>query len=151
MEKETLAIQHGYAKEGPSAMAVPIYQSTAFDFNDTETAANRFALKEIGPIYSRLTNPTTEVLEKRLAAVEGGQDALVTSSGQAAIFYAISNLAAAGENILVAQKIYGGATTLLTHTLKRFGIEARLFDADNADDLEQQIDDNSRAIFFESL
>lgn len=149
---ETLATHAGYdTKTGFGTMAVPLYLSTAYDFGDSETAAARFALRELGPIYSRLTNPTVDVFEARIAALEGGVGAIGTSSGQAAIFYAVANLAKAGENIIVAQKVYGGSTSLLTHTLRNFGIEARIFDADNADDLENLIDDKTRAIFFEVL
>ncbi len=151
MHKETLALHYGYDKECHGTMSVPIFQTTAYDFETAERAANLFALKELGPIYTRLNNPTTEVLEKRLAVMEKGAAAIVTSSGQAAIFYAVANLAESGDNILVAKKIYGGATTLLTHTIKRFGIEARLFESDDASDLEDLIDENTKAIFFESL
>ena len=152
MNQETLALHHGYNQEGVGAMAVPLYQTTAYDFKTAERAANLFALKELGPIYTRLNNPTTEVFESRFAAVElGGGAAIATSSGQAAIFNAVANLAEAGDNIIVAKKVYGGATTLLTHTMKRFGITAKLFDSDNADDLEALIDDKTKAIFFESL
>ena len=151
MNKKTLALHYGYEKDSFKTMAVPIYQTTAYDFETAEHAANLFALKELGPIYTRLNNPTTEVLEKRVAALENGAAAIATSSGQAAIFYAITNLAEAGDNIIVAKKIYGGSTTLLTHTLKRFGIEAKIFDSDMADDLEELIDDKTKAIFFESL
>ena len=151
MTQETLALHHGYNQEHTGAMAVPLYQTTAYDFGSAETAANRFALKELGPIYTRLNNPTTEIFENRFAAVEGGEAALATSSGQAAIFFSIANLAEAGDNIIVAKKVYGGSTTLLTHTLKRFGIVAKTFDSDNADDLEPLIDSKTKAIFFESL
>ncbi len=152
MNQETLALHHGYNQEGFGTMAVPLYQTTAYDFKTAEKAANLFALKELGPIYTRLNNPTTEILETRIAAVEkGGAAAIATSSGQAAIFNAIANLAEVGDNIIVAEKIYGGATTLLTHTIKKFGITAKIFDSDNADDLEALIDDNTKAIFFESL
>ncbi len=151
MKQETLALHHGYNQEGMGTMAVPLYQTTAYDFKTAQRAANLFALKELGPIYTRLNNPTTEVLETRIAAVEKGAAAIATSSGQAAIFNAVANLAEAGDNIIVAEKIYGGATTLLTHTIKRFGITAKIFDSDSADDLEALIDDKTKAIFFESL
>ncbi len=152
MNQETLALHSGYHQEGLGTMAVPLYQTTAYDFKTAERAANLFALKELGPIYTRLNNPTTEILETRIASVEkGGAAAIATSSGQAAIFNAVANLAEAGDNIIVAEKIYGGATTLLTHTMKRFGITAKLFDSDSADDLEALIDANTKAIFFESL
>ena len=151
MKQETLALHHGYNKGSSGAMAVPLYQTTAFDFGSTQTAANRFALKELGPIYTRLNNPTTQVFEDRFAAIEGGEAALATASGQAAIFMSIANLAEVGDNIIVSKKIYGGATTLLTHTIKRFGIAAKIFDSDNAHDLEELIDSKTKAIFFESL
>jgi len=151
MTQETLALHYGYEKGDFGTMAVPLYQTSAYDFGNAETAANRFSLKELGPIYTRLNNPTTEIFEKRMAAIEGGETAVATASGQAAIFFAVANLAEAGDNIIVAKKIYGGATTLLTHTLKRFGIVAKTFDSDNADDLEALIDEKTKAIFFESL
>ncbi len=151
MKQETLALHHGYNKGSSGAMAVPLHQTTAFDFGSTQTAANRFALKELGPIYTRLNNPTTQVFEDRFAAIEGGEAALATASGQAAIFMSIANLAEVGDNIIVSKKIYGGATTLLTHTIKRFGIAAKIFDSDNAHDLEELIDSKTKAIFFESL
>ncbi len=151
MKQETLALHHGYDKDNTGAMAVPLYQTTAFDFSSAQTAANRFALKELGPIYTRLNNPTTEIFENRFAMVESGEAALATSSGQSAIFFSIANLAEAGDNIIVAKKVYGGATTLLTHTIKRFGITAKTFDSDSADNLEELIDSKTKAIFFESL
>ncbi|MDX1808131.1 MAG: aminotransferase class I/II-fold pyridoxal phosphate-dependent enzyme [Sulfurospirillaceae bacterium] len=151
MTQETLAIHNGYDKNDFGTMAVPLYQTTAYDFGSAETAANRFALKELGPIYTRLNNPTTDIFESRMAALEGGEASIAAASGQAAIFFAVANLAEAGDNIIVAKKIYGGATTLLTHTLKRFGISAKTFDSDNADDLESLIDDKTKAVFFESL
>ena len=152
MQKETLATHFGYdSVAGYGTMAVPIYQSTAFNFGTSEKAADRFALRDLGPIYGRLSSPTTDVFEARLAALENGKAAIAVASGQAAIFFAVANLAAAGENIIASDKIYGGATSLLTHTIKRFGIEARVFDAEKADDLEGLIDDKTRAIFFETL
>jgi len=132
-------------------MSVPITQTTAYAFRDSEHAANLFALKELGPIYTRLNNPTTDVLEQRFAQLEGGAAALCVSSGQSAIFYAIANVAKAGDNILISDKLYGGAVTLLTHTIKRFGIEAKIFRSEDASNLEEQIDEGTRAIFFESL
>jgi O-acetylhomoserine (thiol)-lyase len=132
-------------------MSVPIAQTTAYAFRDAEHAANLFALKELGSIYTRLTNPTTDVLEQRFAQLEGGAAAICTASGQSAIFYAIANVAEAGDNILISDKLYGGAVTLLTHTIKRFGITAKVFKSADASDLEEQIDDKTKAIFFESL
>ena len=152
MQNETIALHAGYnKKEGHGSMAVPITQTTAYAFRDSEHAANLFALKELGPIYTRLNNPTTDVLEQRFAALEGGAAALCVASGQSAIFYAIANVAQAGDNILISDKLYGGAVTLLTHTIKRFGISAKVFKSEDASDLEEQIDDKTKAIFFESL
>ena len=151
MDIETLALHAGYEKDSQGTMAVPIYQSTAYEFRDAEHAANLFALKELGNIYTRLNNPTTDVFEKRFAALEGGEAALATSSGMAAIFYAFANLAEAGENILCASQAYGGTLTQTAHTLKRFGIEARFFNVHDMDDLRSKIDEKTRAIFFETL
>ncbi len=152
MQKETIAVHGGYNnKEGWGTMAVPIAQTTAYAFRDAEHAANLFALKELGSIYTRLTNPTTDVLEQRFAQLEGGAAAICVASGQSAIFYAIANVAEAGDNILISDKLYGGAVTLLTHTIKRFGITAKVFKSTDASDLEEQIDDKTKAIFFESL
>jgi O-acetylhomoserine (thiol)-lyase len=152
MHNETIAVHGGYnKKEGYGSMAVPIAQTTAYAFRDSEHAANLFALKELGPIYTRLTNPTTDVLEQRFAQLEGGAAAICVASGQSAIFYAIANVAEAGDNILISDKLYGGAVTLLTHTIKRFGIEAKVFKSADASNLEEQIDDKTKAIFFESL
>ncbi len=152
MQKQTAAIHAGYDNsQGHGTMSVPISQTTAYAFRDSEHAANLFALKELGPIYTRLTNPTTDVLEQRFAALEGGAGAICVASGQAAIFYAIVNVAVAGDNILISDKLYGGAVTLLTHTIKRFGIEAKIFNVSDASNLEEQIDENTKAIFFESL
>mgnify|MGYP003084750389 FL=1 len=149
MKQETAAIHVGYdTHEGFGTMAVPIFQSTAYDFGSAETAAARFDLKDNGYIYTRLSNPTTDIFEKRVAALEVGAAAIATASGQSALFYSIINLAQAGDNIIIAKKIYGGTTVLFTHTLKRFGIEARVFDSDTADDLEALIDEKTRAIFF---
>ena len=152
MHNETIAVHGGYnKKEGYGSMAVPITQTTAYAFRDSEHAANLFALKELGPIYTRLNNPTTDVLEQRFAQLEGGAAALCVSSGQSSIFYAIANVAQAGDNILISDKLYGGAVTLLTHTIRRFGIQAHVFRSEDASNLEEQINDKTKAIFFESL
>ena len=151
MNKETLAIHSGYDKDSQGTMAVPIYQTTAYQFKDVEQAGNRFALKELGNIYTRLNNPTTDVFEKRLASLEGGAGALATASGMSAITYSFMNIAEAGDNIIASSKLYGGSVTLLTHTLKRFGIEARFFDVENPSSIENLIDENTKGIFFESL
>jgi len=151
MHEQTLAIHAGYDKDAMGTMAVPIYQTTAYEFRDTEHAANLFALKELGNIYTRLMNPTTDVFEKRFAAVEGGVAAIGTASGMAAIFYAIANVAEAGDNIIVAKQVYGGTTTLTGHTLKRFGIETRYFNVTNPSEMEALIDDKTKIIIFESI
>ena len=151
MDIETLALHAGYDKDSQGTMAVPIYQTTAYEFRDADHAANLFALKELGNIYTRLNNPTTEVFEKRFASLEGGEAALATSSGMAAIFYAFANLAQAGENIVCASQAYGGTLTQTAHTLKRFGIEARFFNVHDMAELRSKIDDKTRAIFFETL
>jgi len=151
MHEQTLAIHAGYEKDAQGTMAVPIYMSTAYEFRDTEHAANLFALKELGNIYTRLMNPTTDVFEKRFAALEGGVAAIGTASGMAAIFYAIANVAEAGDNIIVAKQVYGGTTTLTGHTIKRFGIETRYFDVRNPSEIEALVDDKTKIILFESI
>ena len=151
MHEQTLAVHAGYEKDAQGTMAVPIYMSTAYEFRDTEHAANLFALKELGNIYTRLMNPTTDVFEKRFAALEGGVAAIGTASGMAAIFYAIANVAEAGDNIVVAKQVYGGTTTLTGHTIKRFGIETRYFDVRNPSELEALIDEKTKIIIFESI
>ena len=151
MDLQTLALHAGYEKDTQGTMAVPIYMSTAYEFRDTEHAANLFSLKELGNIYTRLNNPTTDVFEKRFAALEGGVASLATSSGMSAIFFAIVNSAESGDNVICASQLYGGSLTLNTHTLKRFGIEPRFFDVHNLEQMESLIDDKTKVIFFESL
>ncbi|MCF6309566.1 MAG: O-acetylhomoserine aminocarboxypropyltransferase/cysteine synthase [Sulfurimonas sp.] len=151
MELQTKALHAGYEKGPEGTMAVPIYQTTAYEFRDTEHAANLFALKELGYIYTRLNNPTTDVFEKRFAELEGGEAALATSSGMSAIFFAIANSAEAGDNIICARQLYGGSLTQTAHTLKRFGIEARFFDVHAPEQIEALVDDKTKVIFFESL
>ncbi len=151
MHFQTEALHAGYTKDTQSTMAVPIYMTTAYEFRDVEHAANLFSLKELGNIYTRLNNPTTDVFEKRFAQLEGGEAALATSSGMSAIFYAIANVAEAGDNIVCASQLYGGSLTLFSHTLKRFGIEARFFDVQTPKDAEKLIDDRTKVLFFETL
>ncbi len=151
-EQETLALHHAYDMDAAHrTMAVPIYQTTAYDFGSAQNGADLFALKKLGPIYTRLNNPTTDIFEARVAALEGGAAAIATASGQGAIFYAIANLAEAGDNVVIARKVYGGTTSMSAYTIKRFGIETRFFDPDNADDLEQVCDEKTKLILFESL
>ncbi len=151
MKQQTIALHAGYEKDTQGTMAVPIYMSTAYEFRDSEHAANLFALKELGNIYTRLMNPTSAVFEKRFAELEGGVAAIATSSGMAAIFSCIVNLCEAGDNILVANAVYGGTSTLTDHTIKRFGIETRKFDVTNPSNLEELIDEKTKLILFESL
>ncbi|NPA65448.1 MAG: O-acetylhomoserine aminocarboxypropyltransferase/cysteine synthase [Epsilonproteobacteria bacterium] len=151
MQQETLALHAGYEKDTQGTMAVPIYQTTAYEFRDADHAADLFALKELGNIYTRLNNPTTEVFEKRFSTLEDGEAAIATSSGMSAIFFSFVNLAQAGENIVCASQAYGGTLTQTAHTLKRFGIEARFFNVHDMDDLQNKIDDKTQAIFFETL
>jgi len=151
MKQETVAIHYGYEKDSQRTTAVPLYQSTAYEFKSAKHASDLFSLQDLGNIYTRLTNPTTAILESRLAQLEKGDSALATSSGQAAIFYAIANVVQSGDNIIISNKIYGGSVTLLKHTIKRFGVEARVFDLDTPSTIEDLVDENTKAIFFESL
>ena len=151
MHEQTLAIHAGYEKDAQGTMAVPIYQTTAYEFRDTEHAANLFELKELGNIYTRLMNPTTDVFEKRFTALEQGAGGVGTASGMSAIFYAIANVAEAGDNIIVAKQVYGGTTTLTGHTIRRFGIETRYFNVNNPSEIEALIDEKSKIILFESI
>jgi len=151
MDLQTKALHAGYEKDSQGTMAVPIYMSTAYEFRDVEHAANLFSLKELGNIYTRLNNPTTDVFEKRFAELEGGAAAIATASGMSATFFAIANAAEAGDNIVCAKQLYGGSLTLTAHTIKRFGIEARFFDVHNPQEMESLIDEKTKVIFFESL
>ena len=151
MDLQTTALHAGYEKDTQGTMAVPIYMSTAYEFRDVEHAANLFSLKELGNIYTRLNNPTTDVFEKRFTELEGGEAAIATSSGMSAIFFAIANAAEAGDNIVCAKQLYGGSLTQTAHTFKRFGIESRYFDVQNPSEIEALIDEKTKVIFFESL
>jgi len=151
MHEQTLAIHAGYEKDAQGTMAVPIYQTTAYEFRDSEHATTLFDLKELGNIYTRLMNPTTDVFEKRFTALEQGAGGVGTASGMSAIFYAIANVAEAGDNIIVAKQVYGGTTTLTGHTIKRFGIETRYFNVNNPSELESLIDEKTKIILFESI
>ncbi|HOW71555.1 MAG TPA: O-acetylhomoserine aminocarboxypropyltransferase/cysteine synthase [Phycisphaerae bacterium] len=134
-----------------TARAVPIYATSSYVFRDTEHAANLFGLKEFGNIYSRLMNPTNDVLEKRLAALDGGVGALTLSSGQSAIYVAIFNLCRAGQNILSATSLYGGTWTLFTQTFPKLGINVKFFDPLKPADIRQLVDKDTRAVYLESL
>lgn len=133
------------------ACAVPIYQTSSYVFKSSEHAANLFALKEFGNIYTRLMNPTTDVLEKRLAALEGGTGALCTSSGMAAIFLAITNLVAAGDHIISSASLYGGTQTLFMYTLPRFGIEVTFVDELTPESIRANVKDNTKLVYGETI
>lgn len=133
------------------ARAVPIYQTTSYVFKDTDQAANRFALTEPGQIYSRLTNPTTQAFEERMAAIEGGSAAYATSAGLAAIFYTIINLTQVGDNIVSADNLYGGTFELFENTLKDLGRTVKFVDSQSPDQFEEAIDDKTKAIYVESI
>lgn len=150
---ETLQLHVGQEKPDPAtdARAVPIYQTTSYVFADSAQAAGRFNLSESGNIYTRIMNPTSDVFEKRIAALEGGAAALATASGAAATTYAIQNIAHAGDHIVAAKTLYGGTYNLFAHTLKDFGIEVTFVDPDLPGIFEAAIRPNTKAVFIESL
>ena len=152
MKLETLAIHAGYSPDPTTkAVAVPIYQTSSFAFDDTQHGADLFDLKVAGNIYSRIMNPTNAVLEERVAALEGGVGALAVASGMAAITYTIQTVAEVGDNIVSVAKLYGGTYNLLAHTLPRFGIQTRFAAHDDVAALEALIDDKTKAVFCESI
>ncbi len=150
---ETLQLHVGQERPDPAtdARAVPIYQTTSYVFRDSAHAAARFGLADAGNIYGRLTNSTQDVLEKRIAALEGGVAALATASGAAAITYTIQALAQAGDHIVAQKTIYGGTYNLLAHTLAQFGVRTTFVDAHDLPQLENAIRDNTKAIYLETL
>ena len=150
---ETLQLHVGQEQPDPAsdARAVPIYQTTSYVFRDSQHAADRFGLADPGNIYGRLTNSTQDVLEKRVAALEGGVAALAVASGAAAITYTIEALAQAGEHIVAQKTIYGGSYNLLSHTLSQYGIETTFVDAHNLEEVEAAIKENTKAIYIETL
>ncbi|HSN42540.1 MAG TPA: PLP-dependent transferase [Propionibacteriaceae bacterium] len=152
-QPETLAVHAGQETADPAtnARAVPIYQTTSYVFDDTEHAADLFALKVPGNIYTRIMNPTQSVFEARMTALEGGVGALATASGAAAITYAVLNLAKAGDNIVALSTLYGGTFALFAHTLPQFGIEARFVDPERPEDLATYVDDKTRLVFGETI
>ncbi len=154
MKHETLCLHGGHQPDSDThSRAVPIYKSTAFTFKDTEHAANLFALKELGNIYTRLMNPTTDVLEKRICLLEGAHElaGLAHSSGTAAIFNSIINLAQAGDNIVSARNLYGGSYTQFNDILPALGIEVRFVDSQDPQQFANAIDDKTRALFCETV
>src|SRR5690625_4965619 len=152
MKLESLALHEGYKSDPTTrAAAVPIYQTTSYTFDDTQHGADLFDLKVEGNIYTRIMNPTTAVLEARIAAMEGGIAALGVASGMAAITYAIQCIAEAGDNIISTSELYGGTYNLFAHSLPRQGIEVRMASYDDYKKLEGFIDKNTKAIFCESI
>ncbi|MFL1674680.1 homocysteine synthase [Paenibacillus dendritiformis] len=149
---ETLAVHAGQEVDPTTlSRAVPLYQTTSYAFRDPDHAADLFALKEFGNIYTRIMNPTTDVFEKRVAALEGGAGALATASGQAAITYAILNIAGAGDEIVSASSLYGGTYNLFSTTLKKLGITVRFVDPSDPDNFRKAITDKTKALYAESI
>lgn len=150
---ETLQLHVGQEQADPAtdSRAVPIYQTTSYVFHSSQHAADRFGLKDAGNIYGRLTNSTQDVLEKRLAALEGGSAALALASGAAAVTYAVQALAANGGHIVAQKTIYGGSFNLLEHTLPAYGINTTFVDAHNLNEIENAIQENTRAVYLETL
>lgn len=151
MHPETLALHAGYRKDETNAVAVPIHQTTAYQFDSTEHAENLFALKELGNIYSRIMNPTCDVLEKRITAMEGGVAALAVASGQTASTFSILNLCRAGDNFVSSTDIYGGTWNLFANTLKDMGIECRFVDPADPEAFRAAVDDKTRCFYAETL
>ncbi len=151
MHPETLALHAGYRKDDTNAVAVPIHMTTSYQFDSTEHAENLFALKELGNIYSRIMNPTCDVMEKRVAALEGGVAALALASGQAASTFAILNLCKAGDNFVCSTDIYGGTWNLFQNTLKDLGIECRFADPADPENFRKLTDDKTRCYYAETL
>ena len=150
---ETLQLHVGQEKpdSATDARAVPIYQTSSYVFSDSAQAAARFGLSEGGNIYTRLMNPTSDVFEKRIAALEGGKAALAVASGAAAITYAIQNIAVSGDHIVSSRSVYGGTYNLFAHTFKDYGIDTNFVDYDNLLNFKNAILPNTKAIFIESL
>ncbi|CAA0108184.1 L-methionine gamma-lyase [BD1-7 clade bacterium] len=152
MKLESLALHHGYESEPTTkAAAVPIYQTTSYTFDDTQHGADLFDLKVAGNIYTRIMNPTTAVLEQRLAEMEGGIAGLAVASGMSAITYAIQAITEVGDNIVSTSQLYGGTYNLFAHTLPRQGVDVRMASFDDYDAMESLIDNKTRAVFCESI
>ena len=152
MKKETLSIHAGYETEPTTkAVAVPIYQTIAYEFDNAQHGADLFNLEVAGNIYSRIMNPTVDVLEQRMALLEGGVASLCVSAGSAAVNYSILNLAEAGDNIISTPQLYGGTYTLFAHMLPKLGIEVRFAASSDAEDIVKLIDDKTKAVYCESI
>ncbi|MEK9661717.1 MAG: PLP-dependent transferase, partial [Alphaproteobacteria bacterium] len=149
---ETLALHAGYrADPATNSVAVPIYQTTSYQFRDSEHAANLFALAELGNIYTRIMNPTVDVLEQRLTALEGGAAALGLASGQAASLFSVQNITRNGDNFVCSTDIYGGTWNLFANTMKDMGIECRFVDPADPENFRKATDDKTRAYYAETL
>lgn len=149
---ESILLHGGHKPEDTAgARAVPIYQTTSYQFKDSKQAADLFALKEFGNIYTRLMNPSTDVFEKRVAAIEGAAAALATASGMSAIALSILNIAQAGDQIVSADNLYGGTYTLFRYTLAKLGIEVKFVDSQNIEDFKKAITDKTKAVYIESI
>jgi O-acetylhomoserine (thiol)-lyase len=152
MKMETIAVHGGYTPEATTkAVAVPIYQTTSYAFDNTQHGADLFDLKVQGNIYTRIMNPTQDVLEKRVAEMEGGIAGLALASGQAAVTYSIMTIAEAGDNIVSASTLYGGTYNLFAHTLPQFGIQVRFADYREPDAFQRMVDGKTKAVFCESI
>src|SRR6202046_1132036 len=149
---ETLALHAGWRRDSATnAVAVPIYQTTSYQFDSSEHASNLFALKELGNVYTRIMNPTNDALEKRMAAIEGGVAALALASGQAASAFSVQNLARSGDNIVSSTDLYGGTWNLFANTLKDQGIEVRFVDPADPENFRKATDTRTRAYYAETL
>lgn len=149
---DTLAVHAGQELDPATlSRAVPLYQTTSYGFRDTEHAANLFALKETGNIYTRIMNPTTDVFEKRIAALEGGAAALAVSSGQAAITYSIMNIAGAGDEIVSGSSLYGGTYSLFANTLPKYGITTHFVDSNHPNEFREKINEKTKALYLETI
>ncbi|MAP10427.1 MAG: O-acetylhomoserine aminocarboxypropyltransferase [Gammaproteobacteria bacterium] len=152
MRLETMAVHAGYQPDPTTnAVAVPIYQTTAYAFDNTQHGADLFDLKVMGNIYTRIMNPTTDVLEQRIAMMEGGIGGLALASGQAATTYALITIAEAGDNIISTSTLYGGTYNLFAHTMPQFGIETRFVGPNDVDAIASKIDSKTKAVFCESI
>ena len=152
MRDETIALHTGYEPEPTTkSVAVPIYQTVAYEFDDAKHGADLFNLAVPGNIYTRIMNPTTDVLEQRVAALEGGVAALGVAAGSAAITYAVLTIAKSGDNVVTVPMLYGGTYTLFRHMLPDLGVDCRFADSDRAEDLEAKIDENTKAVYLESI
>src|SRR5215475_9749703 len=145
---ETLSVHGGYSPDPTTkAVAVPIYQTVAYAFDNAQHGADLFDLKVPGNIYTRIMNPTQDVLEQRIAALEGGIAALALASGQAAVTYSILTIAEAGDNIVALSTLYGGTYNLFAHTLPQYGVEVRFVDPDKPEELAQHVDAKTKLVF----